>query len=502
MQHFIRLAILLLLAFFCSPNYLLWCKPLHINLVYISNMPNIESRKDSGGLSEFATLLVRQRRENKHLLFLHGGDSLGPSALSSFDRGAHMIDILNTLMPDAMAVAKREFSYKEDEFILRTYEAAFPMLNANIIDPMGNGGRFEGIESQLLYEYGQYKIGIFAIIDPEVVSAFRTERISIANSSETIQQISNKLRTMDADLVILMTGYNIPERESLLADGTIDILLQSDSRMDEVVPTEKGLYIRQGSDDRLAVTVELKLDRDINKNLIWSNSVKMVPLKDLPPEPELARQIDGYLAHLTQLMDKELGKTLTSLDTTRKAVRTGENAFGNLAADSLRAWHGADIALINGGGIRGNKIYPPGTILTRRDIQSELPFRNTSTVIQVKGSQLLIALENGLSRIEEEKGCFPHVSGIVVRYSPEAPPGKRVISVMAGNAPLHPDANYRVATLDFIAQGGDGYEIFKQCKILQDHRTSQLLWEILRTHIQEKSSVSPTIDGRLIQVSE
>ena len=475
-----------------------------LTLIYISNMPNIESREGVGGLAELATLVRRERASKTPCLFFHGGDSLGPSALSSFDRGAHMVDLLNRLAPDAMAVAKREFSYREDQFILRTYEAAFPMLNANIMDPLNDNGPIEGVEPFQCYTVDGVTLCAFAVVDPEMIRTFRPDRIHIFDTSRIIRQTAKALRKQGADLVILMTGYDVPEKHELLEKGDIDILFQSDSRMDSVIPTKRGLLIHQGTDNRKAVMVDL-LIKGQKDQLIWDHQVAFHPLASFPADPEVQTQCNTYLNHLSILMEKRLGVTRTALDTTRSAVRTAENAFGNLAADALREWHDVEIAIINGGGIRGNRTYSPGAILTRRDIQSELPFRNSSIVIRVTGKQLLHALENGLSRLRDEKGCFPHVSGLKVSYDPHGPVGKRVQSVhVTGNTPkvLNLDQSYLIATLDYLADGGDGYEAFKGCEQISTPRGSQLLWEILRTYLEARGHVNPTIEGRLEQVKQ
>ena len=78
-------------------------------------------------------------------------------------------------------------------------------------------------------------------------------------------------------------------------------------------------------------------------------------------------------------------------------VRTQEAAIGDLIADAMRSDTDADIAITNGGGIRGGRIYPPGSTITRRDMMAELPFRNHVAVLEISGSAIRGALENGFS---------------------------------------------------------------------------------------------------------
>src|SRR3546814_1692631 len=87
-------------------------------------------------------------------------------------------------------------------------------------------------------------------------------------------------------------------------------------------------------------------------------------------------------------------KSLTPLDSRGASIRGTETAIGNLFADAIRAGVDADVGLTNGGGIRGDKTYEAGVILTRRDIQTELPFGNRTVKLQMTGAQLLEALRS------------------------------------------------------------------------------------------------------------
>ena len=227
-----------------------------------------------------------------------------------------------------------------------------------------------------------------------------------------------------------------------------------------------------------------------------------MPLAQVRADPCVRGAVDSYLNQLNAFLAVEIGATETELDTRKASVRTSENSFGNLVADSLRSFFKTEIGLMNGGGIRGNRTYPPGTRLTRGDMLREIPFRNHAVQIEVTGKQLVEALENGLSRIEDEKGRFPHVSGIQVTYNPEAPPYQRVRSVMVGGRPLEPEQTYSLATVHFLAEGGDGYTVFQDCKKLDKFGSSRLLWEYVKDYIAAQQRIAPVVEGRLRAVTD
>jgi 2',3'-cyclic-nucleotide 2'-phosphodiesterase (5'-nucleotidase family) len=134
----------------------------------------------------------------------------------------------------------------------------------------------------------------------------------------------------------------------------------------------------------------------------------------------------------------------------------------------MRAGVGADIAITNGGGIRGDRTYDAGTVLTRKDVLTELPFGNVTVLLELSGADVKAALENGVSQVEKGAGRFPQVSGMSFSYDPAASAGARIDAVKIGGKPLDPAAVYRVATNDYMAGGGDGYAVLKKGKALID----------------------------------
>jgi 2',3'-cyclic-nucleotide 2'-phosphodiesterase (5'-nucleotidase family) len=120
-------------------------------------------------------------------------------------------------------------------------------------------------------------------------------------------------------------------------------------------------------------------------------------------------------------------------------------------ADGMRWSAQTEVAITNGGGIRGGKVYPPGATLTRRDVLAELPFGNRLVTSDVSGAVLTVAIENGLSKLPSPRGCFPQVSGLSIEADISRPPGSRIISVKVGNAALDPAKTYSLATNDLRA---------------------------------------------------
>ncbi|WP_188262443.1 bifunctional metallophosphatase/5'-nucleotidase [Azospirillum tabaci] len=464
-----------------------------LSIVFTSTMADIEPVEGEGGLANLATLL-RTKRAEGNTLFLHGGASLTAGVLSTFDRGAHMIDLLNELQPDMMAVTKRDLGFGKDELTLRSYEARFPFVSATTID-RNTGKVMEGLEPSVLLDTPVGKIGVVSAISPELTVQYIVPDIEVRPPA-TIAAEARALRAQGAEYVVAILD-NAPEAvEALRGEPAIDALLQLSATGKDVLETDKGkLFGVHVNVKGSAFVVRLDGDGKAPPALAGAD---IVPLAGLPPDPAMEKRVGVYLARLSELLDINIGTTATPLDTRRAAVRTGENAFASLIADAMRGHFNTDAAFINGGNIRGNRQYEAGTVLTRRDIQRELPFRDTIIAVTLPGKALREALEVSAAGVDNQKGSFLHPSNMAVVYDLKQPAGSRVVSVTVGGKPLDPNASYSVALPNYLAQGGDGYGMLKSPSA-SSGASGKLLWEIMAQHLTDRGTVSPRIDGRITE---
>jgi 2',3'-cyclic-nucleotide 2'-phosphodiesterase (5'-nucleotidase family) len=162
----------------------------------------------------------------------------------------------------------------------------------------------------------------------------------------------------------------------------------------------------------------------------------------------------------------------------------------NWQADQLEGG-AVDFAFANSGGIRAD--IPAGDV-TFGEVYAAFPFQNVLTTTTLTGAQVKQVLEQGAS------GQFGmvQVSGLRFTYNPSLPAGSRVtsITVAATGQPLDPAANYRVATNDFMYNGGDNYTMFKQGTnpvIYSD----QVLYDVLSGYFRQFSPINQQIEGRI-----
>ncbi len=236
-------------------------------------------------------------------------------------------------------------------------------------------------------------------------------------------------------------------------------------------------------------------------------------LEEIKPVEGLEdKAVEAIVFKYKQVVDATLNQVIGAADVDLDAenIRRRETNLGNLIADIIRDVSNADAALINSGAIRTS--IRKGDIRAK-DIYSVVPFDNYIVAIKVKGRRIREALEHGYSAVEKGVGGFPQVSGISLKYDLSMPPGSRITEIRVKGRPLDPEEEYTVATIDFIASGGDGYKAFgdaitssrdyavvggamKGEKVVYSDPGTWLR-DMVIGWIQSRKSVSPQVEGRM-----
>jgi 5'-nucleotidase len=269
-------------------------------------------------------------------------------------------------------------------------------------------------------------------------------------------------------------------------------------RISVVDATVPALVVQAGERALHLGRLEVTFDRD---GILLSWGGELVPVDKLAMDKAIEDQLALFRAPIAALMAEAVGETKAELDGDRGRVRTRETNLGNLIADAM-LWQGAaagaQIAIQNGGGIRAS--IPAGPI-TLGQAMEVLPFGNYLVALTLTGEQLIAALENGVSQVERVAGRFPQVAGLRYTWDPAQPAGQRIVAVEVltaeGFRPIGARTRYRVVTNNFLAGGGDGYEVFGQAaeRLVLGFVDYEVLAEYLRVH----SPVHPEIEGRIVE---
>jgi 5'-nucleotidase/UDP-sugar diphosphatase len=211
--------------------------------------------------------------------------------------------------------------------------------------------------------------------------------------------------------------------------------------------------------------------------------------------------IKGIQAQYNESLKTVLGSSAVELavndpDTGERAVRRAETNLGDLCADAFRYQLGADIGLMNGGGIRDS--IKPGNI-TYNDTLRVFPFGNMVCMVEATGQQIKNALEMGVKNLPEESGGFLHVSGLSYTVDTSKPSSVvlddkrnfvsvggdyRVTDIMVGGQPLDTEKTYTVASHNYMLKsGGDGMSMFVGSKVLKDDIATDV--DALSAYIRE-----------------
>ncbi len=473
-----------------------------LTILYAQGTTDLEETGGRGGMARLAGAIRQERNGHRHVLALHGGQTLAPSVLAFYDQGAHIIDLLNGMTIDAMAALNREFHHGDDQLSARAFEAGFPIVTTNTVD-RSTGRTPDGLEEAVVLTAGPLRIGVLAATPVLTRETTRTQRTDFRDPVAALAAKAAALREAGVDLVVAMTGYAGDTHRSILAARPADIVLYQDRSRPFAVDYD-GRFLsatvgpQAGWVLALDLTVERTAQADGSMRVTWAPSPRLVDTAAVAPDAATDIQAKTYAARLDTMLRMEVGRLTGPIDTRKEAVRTGENAFANAVVDMLRAALDADVALINGGGIRGDRSYPAGALLTRRDIYAELPYHDVGVVLDVTGQQLWDAVESGVSAVEQLQGRFPHLSNARAEIDLSRPPGPRLRSLSVGGKPVGLSTRYRLATSSFLAAGGDGYGMLAGAPRLVEDRNTDFVSTQLISQITRDGEFVPRLDGRML----
>lgn len=469
------------------------------SLLLVNDIYQAGDTKGRGGFPKLAAVVKSERARGVPTLFCHAGDSFSPSLMSGFDQGEHIVALTNMIRPDIFVPGNHEFDFGTDVYFQRMKEANYPFYAANM--RQADGSPIPGMKDNVIVELGGIKVGVTSLALAATPQMSQSGDLVFKPEMETLRTETAALRQMGAEFIVCVAHTDRAMDNEIVRSRLVDVLLSGhdhdlaigyDGRTVMVESNEDGNFVTAID---FAVTVSGEGDK---RKLGWLPNFRVHDSMTVTPDPEVQAAVTKLEAELNQELDVEIGSTSVELDSRTASVRSEETGFGDLVADAIRARTNADCALTNGGGIRADKIYPAGARLTRRDILSELPFGNTTVLVELKGSDIKAALENGVSQLENYAGRFPQVSGMVVTVERKAPVGSRIISLDINGQPFDPDGRYKLASNNFMLAGGDGYGALAQGRVLIGATDGKLLANEVMVYVREKGTINTGADGRII----
>lgn len=447
-----------------------------------------------GGLARVATIKKEMQAAGRTPILMMGGDFLSSSVASSVFKGEQMIEGLNAMGLDITAFGNHEFDFGVDLLVTRMKQSKWQWVNANLVDKTTN--RLVGdTPPYVIREVNGLKLGVLGlcIVDEGMGKPDLRARLQMLDPIEMAAKYVPEMRANGADIVVALTHLRIRQDQALAERVPgIDLIVGGHEHYPITVMSGQTLISKAGMDARAVARI------DISKrpNGMVDRYYEMIPVNDkVKDDPATLAVVNSWESRLSTEMNDQIGSTTEPLDAVDFRIRGGETNISNLVADAVRAEVKTDVALVNTGAIRGNRVYPAG-ILRRRDIIAMHPFNNTICTVEMSGEKLLETLNIGVGKLPAADGGFPAVSGVTFRVRPANPPGQRVSDVRVNGAPLDLKKDYTVAMPNYVLEGGDGYNNLTGVHVLVNAEQGPLMVTALERFIAGRE-MSPKIDGRI-----
>jgi 5'-nucleotidase / UDP-sugar diphosphatase len=468
-----------------------------VTLVVFSDIYEMSEKDGRGGFARVAGALNAERAKSGNLLVALAGDTISPSLLSSLDKGAHIVDLINRMRIDVFTPGNHEFDFGEEIFRQRMSELKATRLAANLRD--GGGKILPGFADSKIFAFDGVKIGVFGLTEDESAKRSNTGALQLSPAIDAARFEARRLREAGADLIVVVTHSEWQDDLRLAKSGLVDVVLSGHDHNLFVAYDGRAAIAETQADGANVVAVDLAISvgEDAVRKVSWTPKFRVIDTADVAPDAAVAARVAEYQANMDKELDAVIGAAQTPLDLRKASVRGQETAIGDFIADAMRAKTGADVAIINGGGIRGERVIEPGTPITRKMVIAALPFGNKLVTLELSGADLRAAFESGLWMLGKDAGRFAQISGARIVARRDAVPGSRLVSVEVGGAPLDDARIYKVATNDYLARGKDGYESFTRGKALTSDDAAPLLSAVVIDAIVKAGKIAPVTDGRI-----
>lgn len=459
-----------------------------------------ETAANPGAAKLAAWLRAEKAKNPAGTLIVSAGDMFQGSADSNLLYGRTVVDVMNAIGFDAMALGNHEFDWGLDTLAARARQARFPFLAANVIDRQANAVVASAKPYVIVTKQG-VRIAIVGMATPETAykaSPKLVAGLEFADPAATFRELLPQLRRQ-ADIIIVLShlGGAVDPRSGALSGQAADFLATG-SGVDALITghTHEGYALKA---ENVPVVQARHQGRAVGKiSLLYSLTAKRIlastaALVELEPrtltaDAAVAKLLAAAKAEIEPVKAVALGQAARPLPHDRRQL----SPLGQWSSDAIRRAAGADIALQNGGGLRRGIAAGPVTL---GDLYEVMPFDNHLVTVEMTGQQVLALLEYG---IRNAKIGMLQFSGVKVIFDASMPAGKRVAAVMSDGRPLQPSAVYKVATNDFMASGGDGYTMFQDARNLTD--TYLTLRDVLADAIRAQPTIDFTVDDRLTEV--
>lgn len=493
---------------------------LYTNDVHNAYQRGTEDKADQMGYAALAAYAKSLEAEGKTVVLADGGDAIQGEAVGTLSKGAYLVDVMNEVGYDFAVPGNHEFDFGMENFLdLARNKANYQYLSCNFVDLRTGEPVFD---AYAVREYDGVKVAYLGICTPETFTKSTPTYFQDGEGSyiygfaegnngqdlyDCVQAAIDSAKAEGADYVIAVGHLGTDPASTPWTSS-------------EVIANTTGLTAFLDGHSHSVIEGETVADKDGNQVVVCSTGTKLTAIGQLTlnladgsakaalitgltgDDGDIQTFTDGIAAQFEDLLAEvvatsEVELVIADPETEERIVRSQETNLGDLCADAYRTLLGADIGLVNGGGVRD--VIHAGNV-TYGNIIAVHPFGNAACLVEASGQQILDALEMAYRFVGEgECGGFLQVSGLTCTIDTGVPSSvvldekenfvevsgeRRVKDVMVGGEPIDPEKTYTVASHNYMLKsGGDGFTMFLGCNVLQDE--VMIDNQVLITYIQE-----------------
>ncbi len=476
-----------------------------------------------GGVARMQTAINAARKEIKAageaVILLDAGDQFQGSLFFSTYSGKAEMEFMNRIGFDAMVLGNHEFDLGPAPLAAFLAGVKFPVVFGNT-ETTAQSKLAPFDRDPVILTAGGRRIGIVGVVTPETAEISTPgPDVSFADPIQTVTEAVADLEAQGVTHIIALTHQGVSADVRLAeAVAGLDAIIggHTHTLFSNTIEGASFAYPHrvEGPDGREVPIVSagsyskylghLTLTFDEAGEVTEAGGDTMLLDASIQPDVGALNRIKQLAAPIEALKSEVVAEIANPIDGSRETCRAQECAMGNLVADAMLARvaeQGVDLAIQSGGGLRAS--IDAGEV-TRGDVLAVLPFQNTLATFNLPGAEIVAALENGVSQVEEGGGRFPQVAGLEFTWDPSAAPSEgrvREVRVRDGETwvPIDPAKTYTVVTNNFMRGGGDGYAMFRDAGS-NAYDFGPNLEDVLADYLAANPDYMPQTNGRINRI--
>lgn len=516
-----------------------------IVVLYTNDVHCAVTPDDAGNTLGYAAIAAMKKElvaSGYDVILVDAGDAIQGEAIGTLSAGNYLVDIMNKTGYDLAVPGNHEFDYGMKRFLSLAEKAEYEYISCNFMDLTSDKPVFA---PYAIRELGGKKIAFVGICTPRTITSstptyFQNENGKFVYGFQQdldgtalyscVQNAIDEARNDGAEFVIAVSHLGIDAKCSPWMST-------------EVIENTTGIDVMLDGHSHSTIEGEQVKNKDGNNVLLTSTGTKFSAIGHLTIETDgnitsklittynkVDSEVESYIgeikADFEEILNEVVARTTINLvvndpstiynEEKKRLIRNAETNMGNFCTDAYRYVSGADIALVNGGGIRADIMEGD---ITYDDIIRVHPYSNELCMVEATGQKILDALELGAMMVPEESGAFLQVSGLTYEIHTDIKSSVqldengmftgvngeyRVKNVIVGGKPLDLNQTYTVASHNYLLKNaGDGMNMFQDCKlVLEDIMIDN---QVLITYITEglqgvvgEEYSNPYGEGRII----